>query len=227
MCSSDPLQSFKPASHTMGFLQFFLLAIAVAASAKPLSTDPATAVFTDLPVETKLAASSERGTSLTSDLSTAMAEIPANAIDITNTTLADKYRARLQADQTMSRSGCYQGTCPDYVLPFDLLLQVLVIDDGSGPYPGVPMFFEHFGGRVNDCGQCIYAQTGRDGCWGFTSCGRPQEICIDRGNARAHRRYYDNGDRKCYSIIGNSWSNCEAYDFTSVFSPNGEVACSW
>ncbi|TFK95541.1 hypothetical protein BDV98DRAFT_577581 [Pterulicium gracile] len=199
--------------------QLLLLSMTIVAGAKPLHTDPATVVnFSSNPIETGLTA-----------------QVDSIAYPDTETTippsLRDFYASHdidISSDNDQGRfASCDEATCPVFVTPFDLVRHVISLED-SGPLPG-PLIFEHWAGRVNDCGQCIYTTTGRDGCWDFTSCGRPQQICVDRNNNRASRVWKDGGPggTKVCSWTHMSWSTCDRGRWSEVWAPIGDTTCAW
>ncbi len=152
--------------------------------------------------------------------------VPEGSIDITNTTLAAELTKFYEAQHKgglAKRGGCSQGDCPDFFAAFDLLEQHIV-----APVWGSPVNYWAYWGRWNDCGQCGKVQTSSDGCFDFTSCGRPQTICIDRNNGRAHRIWRDIGAKSCYSIKAEYFTDaCPPIAATNLRRPTGQVACNW
>jgi hypothetical protein len=117
---------------------------------------------------------------------------------------------------------CDQGSCPDYSQNFDLLY--------SHAQDGGSTFTKRTKIRVKDCGQCQERTVGTTGggCWDFTSCGRPQSICIDTGVSRAHRIWKDNGYKACYKLKKVNLGSCgEAIKDRAIWHPEAEVRCTW
>ncbi|KAI9148353.1 hypothetical protein HJFPF1_12184 [Paramyrothecium foliicola] len=158
--------------------------------------------------------------------------IPEGAIDITNTTLAAKLIALHNSYDNgtglVKRGACDQGACPDFNAPFDLYQQHWVIPMWGGPVPLPPLvYWAHFG-RWNDCGQCQNIPISGDGCFDFTGCGRPQNVCIDTHNARAHRIWKDTGDRGCWTLKLDFYRNCGPELVAArIWHPDNEVPCTW
>ncbi|KAH8896516.1 hypothetical protein GQ53DRAFT_639833 [Thozetella sp. PMI_491] len=198
------------------------MATAFGVGATPLSADTATAVESAPPVETEVQLPPQHG----DNAAWPVLQIPKNGFDITNTTLADELLAWNDQQNLTKRSGsCSQGDCPDMNAAFDLLDQFTVIEQPGDP--PIPLFTETWSGRFNDCNQCGRIRTSGDGCFDFTSCGRPQNICIDRNNNRAHRIWKDVGHRTCYSIVWGIWGSCGFVQTTMIWWPSGEVPCTW
>lgn len=151
---------------------------------------------------------------------------PEGSVDITNTTLATELIKFHDAHSTglVKRSGaCDQGDCPDFSAAFDWYEQHWVIAMGE-TYANYWAYI----GRWNDCGQCGTASTSADGCFDFTSCGRPQNICIDIGNMRSHRIYKDTGGKHCYKLKREYYGNCgPALVASRISRPIEKVACNW
>lgn len=169
------------------------------------------------------------------DFLSTLSHVPEGSIDISNTTLAYElakfymeHRNDSPSSSLAKRSGlCSQGDCPDFNAAFDLYEQHIVAPVWGTP--GGPVNYWAYWGRWNDCGQCGMVQTSKDGCWDFTSCGRPQNICIDTGKSRAHRIWKDNGHKTCYSIKVDWMSGdvCPPVAAVGLAHPTGEIPCNW
>ncbi len=112
------------------------------------------------------------------------------------------------------RSGCTQGNCPDHNRPLDLLSWSL----------------SSWTIRVNDCGACTTYASTSGGCARINTCGRPQDVCLDRYNGRMHRVYLDNGHKDCFRVTnwdaGNLWCGYgTGYLFT--WQQQEKITCSW
>lgn len=179
-----------------------------------------------------------RGKELEDFLASRPFDAPEGSIDISNTTLATELTAFLlgQTNHGSSsssssttaalakRSGpCDQGNCPDFSASFDLYEQRFVVPVGPS-YVDIRYYF----GRWNDCGQCGMVQTSSGGCFDFTSCGRPQSICIDQHQARAHRIWKDVNFKACYRNHVSYYGNCGiGVVATRIDHPVEQVACNW
>ncbi|KAM0351766.1 hypothetical protein ACHAPU_002278 [Fusarium lateritium] len=114
-------------------------------------------------------------------------------------------------EDTFTHPTCKQDGCPDYHPPFDLMYTL----DGEFKerYLGHSRRFDknafasNSAIRVCDYDRCILKQIGTGifgevpgRCWEFNLCDRPQTICINPGNSRAHRVWGDTSDKKCYDM---------------------------
>ncbi|KAJ4323568.1 hypothetical protein N0V84_004309 [Fusarium piperis] len=195
-----------------------------------------------------LAASSSSSTSTTatyipkeSDFWTPPA-VPEGAIDISNNrTLVNEIKKEYGLDTaeekistpgevTIMSGACSQGTCPDYDKAFDMMYTWTQQETPSpGGAPPNVLVWNDFDIRVNDCGKCYKKRVGstHGGCYDFTACGRPQSICVDSGNHRAHRIWKDNGHKTCYRVEEVGLGGCGMIMLRVIFRVAGEVACNW
>lgn len=171
--------------------------------------------------------------------------IPEGAIDISNNTaLVNELRIQYGlevAEEASSNAGgitimsgaCDQGTCPDYDRAFDTVFTWIAIPQpGVGGAPPTTLFWMDNDMRVNDCGQCYRKKIGSGspnsgGCWDLTACNRPQSICVDGNNRRAHRIWKDNNVKKCYRMAGVALGGCGNIQDRFIWRPEEEVACNW
>jgi hypothetical protein len=215
----------------MATLKQILIAVAAAAVgvlASPLAADATAPTSLGAPKPTATEFSKPLEGKALEDYLANGPPVPEGSIDISNTTLAAELTGFYEAHHDggtglTKRSGCSQGNCPDFGNAFDLLEQHIV----ATVWDGVVNYWAYWG-RWNDCGQCGKIQTSAGGCFDFTSCGRPQQICIDSANGRAHRIWKDNGAKGCYSIAAHYFTDaCPPIFATNIKRPTGEVACTW
>lgn len=215
----------------MATLKQVLIAVAAAAVgvlASPLSADATatTIIGAPKPAVTEISEPLE-GKEL-EDLLAGWPYTPEGSVDITNTTLATEltkfYKAYNNGTALTKRSGgCNQGDCPDFFAAFDFYEQHIVTS-----FMGYSIVYWVYWGRWNDCGQCGEVQTGSNGCFDFTSCGRPQSICVDIGRSRAHRIWKDNGDKSCYLTQRDYlFPVCPPVAASDISHPIEQVACTW
>lgn len=114
----------------------------------------------------------------------------------------------------VARGGCDQGQCPDFYAGFDTLRQYLEIRPSDNWT------------RINDCGQCQRFSVSLDMCADFTSCGRPQNICVDFSRKSAHRIWKDRNQRSCYEIR-DAYNKCGQNFHQLVYYPHREIPCTW
>ncbi|KAK4222398.1 hypothetical protein QBC38DRAFT_460449 [Podospora fimiseda] len=116
---------------------------------------------------------------------------------------------------------CNQGTCPDYFASFDLLYTLY-----SYPNNVYGAFSEI---RVNDCNVCLRGTVASSyasgsilgGCYNFRTCNRDQEICVDPGKGRAHRRWKDNNHKTCYNMQYTNEGSCGVVAARAIIRPSG------
>ncbi|KAF4995274.1 hypothetical protein FGRMN_5239 [Fusarium graminum] len=139
---------------------------------------------------------------------------------------------------TFTHPACKQDECPDYHAPFDLMY---TLDADFEPrYLGQSLaseknvFASNSVIRVGDCDRCMVKQVGTGlfgevpgGCWEFDLCDRPQTICIDPGNTRAHHVWRDSGDKKCYHMRIQHLGRCFSWRNRILLLPDAEVPCDW
>ncbi|KAF4978102.1 hypothetical protein F66182_17372, partial [Fusarium sp. NRRL 66182] len=159
-------------------------AAVVSVLASPLSADATATTFIGAPKPAVTEISKPlRGKEL-EDYLAGWPYIPEGSVDITNTTLATELTEAFQNSTALTkRSGpCNQGTCPDFNAAFDFFARQY-----AQGVNGSSIIWWTYWGRWNDCNECGDIPTNADGCFDFTSCGRPQSICVDNTNFRAHR----------------------------------------
>ncbi|KAF4336562.1 hypothetical protein FBEOM_9546 [Fusarium beomiforme] len=130
---------------------------------------------------------------------------------------------------------CQQGDCPDYKAAFDLVYTFTAVPVPGGPGdPPLTIFESQSAIRVNDCDKCYRHKVGSNlgesvpgGCWDFTSCGRPQTICVDPGKRRAHRIWKDKNVKTCYNMQVEFLGDCGFIKSRIVVHPTGTTACNW
>lgn len=110
------------------------------------------------------------------------------------------------------RSGCNQGTCPDYNVPFDFVKRLW--QNQTYTYTV----------RVNDCGECVSVEADNGGCASFISCGQKQLICVDANKGRGFR---DKGGRKCYILSRQKIGSCGLAKSSELFWPRAKSVCRW
>jgi hypothetical protein len=206
-------------------------AAAVGVLASPLSADAtATSTFSALEAAMTKISKPLEGKEL-EDFLANRPHIPEGSIDITNTTLATElikfYEAHKNGTALTKRGAsgaCDQGDCPDFNAGFDFYAQHIV-----APIGNTNTNYWAYWGRYNDCNQCSkLQQTSKDGCFDFTSCGRPQNICVDINNSRAHRIWKDNKAKECYRITRDNLGSCSSPVVESwVAHPVEKIACNW
>ncbi|KAG4253067.1 hypothetical protein FPRO03_07028 [Fusarium proliferatum] len=141
------------------------------------------------------------------------------------------------ADSMVILAGpCDQGTCPDYNAAFDLVytFAAVPVPPSNPGDPPLTIFSSNSDIRVNDCNNCQRTKVGSSlggtvagGCLDFTSCGRPQTICVDPGKYRAHRIWKDKNVKTCYNMKAENLGGCGFVKSRIVLHPNGETACNW
>jgi len=173
---------------------------------------------------------------------------PEGSIDISNNTdLINELRVQYglevaeEAPSTPATSGgitimsgaCDQGTCPDYDKAFDTVFTWIAIPQpGEGGAPPTTLFWMDQDMRINDCDKCYRKKIGSGGwdvggCYDLTACNRPQSICVDPLNRRAHRIWKDNGVKKCYRMGAVDLGGCGNIVERFIWRPEAEVACNW
>ncbi|KAG5761169.1 hypothetical protein H9Q72_010719 [Fusarium xylarioides] len=128
------------------------------------------------------------------------------------------------------------GTCPDYNAGFDLVytFTAVPVPPSNPDDPPLTIFSSNSDIRVNDCNNCQRTKVGSSlggtvagGCLDFTSCGRPQTICVDPGKTRAHRIWKDKNVKTCYNLRVENLGDCGFVKVRIVLHPTGETACNW
>lgn len=168
---------------------------------------------------------------------------PEGAINISgNWTLINKLKRqhglKVTTDTLSSNPGgmttfsgpCNQGDCPDWNAGFDgIYTWTQITQPGPPGGPPITIVWNDYDIRVNDCGQCFRNRVGyKSGCYDFASCGgRPQNICIDLGNHRAHRIWKDSGVKKCYEIQEWALGGCGVVMSRIISYANREIDCTW
>ncbi|KAK2598142.1 hypothetical protein QQS21_005693 [Conoideocrella luteorostrata] len=163
--------------------------------------------------------------------------VPAGAIDISNNiALIDEMKKKhglepaKDGQMTVMGGACNQGTCPDFDKAFDMMYTwTQITTPGEGGAPPTTLVWNDFVVRVNDCGKCYSHRVGstHGGCYDFTACNRPQQICVDDGHNRAHRIWKDKNHKTCYRISQIGYGGCGPVKARVIFRPDGETACNW
>lgn len=141
-----------------------------------------------------------------------------------------------RSDVEILSGPCSQGDCPDYGAPFDLMYAFVAVPQAPAcpDCPPTTIFSSNSYIRVNDCNDCQAHKVGSSlggsvpgGCYDFKGCGRAQTICVDPGNARAHRIWKDRGDKTCYSMKIERLGECGFVKSRIILHPDKVVPCNW